>query len=166
MLMTDKIILTFGSPDNLKQLMTKHPDRQFAYLEEAKHEDKFALIDLSGKDSIFDFGIVLRKLTAVGNTEFRGIVRYESFRLGKHDKELFRKKATKMLNDSENDGMVGGMLCSHDDAKQRTILITMWNDRDKMKAWRNGGTYQEIVEFAERSPRNDHFTEIYRLADN
>lgn len=165
--MTDKIILTFGSPDNLKQLMADHPDRQFAYLEEAKHEDKFALFDLSGKDnSIFDFGITLRKLKEVGNTEFRGIIRYESFRLGQHDKDIFRKKATEMLNNSQKDGMIGGMLCSRDDAKQRTILITMWIDRDKMKAWRNGGSYKDIIEFAERSPRNDHFTELYRLADN
>lgn len=164
--MTDTIILTFGSPDNLKQLMADHPDRQFAYLEEAKHEDKYTLFDLSGKESIFDFGIVLRKLAEVGNNEFRGIVRYESFRLGKHDEELFRKKATEMLNNSQKDGMVGGMLCSRDDVKQRTILITMWINRDQMKAWRNGGSYKDIVEFAERSPRNDHFTELYRLADD
>lgn len=35
--MTDKIILTFGSPDNLKQLMADNTDRQFVYLEEVKH---------------------------------------------------------------------------------------------------------------------------------
>lgn len=93
--MTDKIILTFGSPDNLKQLMTDNADRQFAYLQEDKHEDKFALLDLSGRESIFDYGITLRPFKEVGKIEFRGLIRYESFRLGKHDKELFRKKHPK-----------------------------------------------------------------------
>lgn len=163
--MTDKIILTFGSPDNLKQLMTDNADRQFAYLQEDKHEDKFALLDLSGRESIFDYGITLRPFKEVGKIEFRGLIRYESFRLGKHDKELFRKKASEMLDNSEKDGMVGGLLCTRDDVKQRTILITLWIDRDKMDAWRNGKDYDDIVEFTARSARNDHFTEVYHLAD-
>lgn len=71
-----------------------------------------------------------------------------------------------MLDNSQKDGMVGGLLCSRDDVKQRTILITMWIDRDKMNAWRDGADYSEIVEFADRSARNDHFTEVYRLADD
>ncbi|WP_295747711.1 hypothetical protein [uncultured Limosilactobacillus sp.] len=164
--MTDKIILTFGSPDNLKKLIAGNPDRQFAYLEEVKHEDKFALFDLSGKESIFDYGITLRPFKEVGNIEFRGLIRYESFRLGKHDKELFRKKAAEVLEKSQKDGMIGGLLCTRDDVKQRTILITIWIDRDKMNTWRDGADYSEIVEFADRSARNDHFTEVYRLADD
>ena len=162
--MTNKIILTFGSPDNLKQLMADNTDRQFAYLQEVKHEDKFALFDLSGKDSIFDYGITLRPFKETGNIEFRGLIRYESFRLGKHDEELFRKKASQVLDNSQKDGMIGGLLCSRDDVKQRTILITMWFDRDKMNAWRDGDDYNKIVEFAARSARNDHFTAVYRLA--
>lgn len=163
--MTEKITLTFGSPDNLEKLMAENPDRQFAFLEEDKHEDKFALFDLSGKDSIFNFGITLRPLKEVGNTEFRGIVRFESFRLDKDDRKIFRKKASHLLDVSEKDGMIGGLLCSRDDVKQRTIMITMWVDRDKMAAGRDGADYGEIVEFADRSVRNDHFTELYRLAD-
>lgn len=163
--MTEKITLTFGSPNNLEKIMMEHPDRQFAFLEEDQHEDKFALFDLSEQDSIFNFGITLRPLKEVGNTDFRGIVRFESFSLGKDDKKIFRKKAMQLLDDSQKDGMVGGLLCTRDDVKKRTILITMWADRDKMQAWRDGADYGEIVEFAERSVRNDHFTELYRLAD-
>lgn len=161
--MLTKLSLTFGSEMVLKQIIDKHPERQFKLMQASTHSNKVALFDFSNKDSIFNSPVNFRVLGESLNSNPNGILYYQSFQVNGDRQQLLYNSLQKVA-ESDNKLMNGKYFLEVDNRDQSTtyVLLTSWDDFDDLMAWKKTDEFLSLIGFTDQESSNYYYDETYR----
>ncbi|WP_251547052.1 hypothetical protein [Limosilactobacillus caecicola] len=156
-----------GSKTYFEDEIKDYTDRHFVMAENLTTEDNYILLDLSDKANIFGSSIKLETIYNVGIDDFKGYFFLQAFDLGKEKREMLKKVAPKVLDDSfehYTGKMTGGYFSTRMDHPQTHVMLTVWKTKEDLEAWLNSKEYAELKDYTNQQLRN--FTEIFKTVED
>lgn len=161
--MLSKLSLTFGSRQILQDIIDKYPDRKFKLTQASIHSNKLALFDFSNEPSVFKTPVELTVLGERLNSNYRGILYYQSFQVNTDRQKILFNTLNKLIDDS-NPLINGQAFLQVDNKAESTtlVLLTALNDFDDLMAWKETPDFKQLANFTSRDPNNTYYDEVYR----
>lgn len=163
--MLTKISFTFGSHQILEDIINNNPDRQFKLMQASTHSNKLALFDFSSKDPIFKTPVTLTVLDESFNSNFNGILYYQSFQVNGDRQNLLYNSLQKTVDENlaNANGAVMTSIANHNESST-LVLLSAWNTFEDLTAWRESESFKALTNFTSLGSDNYYYDEIYRPA--
>uniref|UniRef100_UPI0035CF5F8F hypothetical protein n=1 Tax=Bartonella sp. TT110JLCBS TaxID=3243578 RepID=UPI0035CF5F8F len=115
-----------GSKSYFNDEIEANPNRRFVMAENLTTEDNYILLDLSDQPNIFGSSIQLETTYNVGDDSFDGYFFLQAFDLNKEKREMLKKVAPKVLDESIKQftgKMNGGYFAIRKDHPQTLVML-------------------------------------------
>lgn len=156
-----------GSKSYFNDEIETHPNRRFVMAENLTTEDNYILLDLSDQPSIFGSSIQLETIHNVGDDSFDGYFFLQAFDLNKEKREMLKKVAPKVLDESIEQftgKMSGGYFATRKDHPQTLVMLTTWKTDEDLQEWLKSTTYAQLKDYTNQQLRN--FTEVFKVVED
>lgn len=161
--MLSKLSLTFGSRQILQEIVDRYPSKAFKMMQASVHSNKIALFDFSNEDSVFKNPVKFSVLGERLNSNYRGVLYYQSFQVDNDRQKVLFKTLNKIVNDPAP--LINGQLILEVDNKEESttlVLLSALNEFDDLMAWKESSAFKELSSFISRDPSNTYYDEVYR----
>ncbi|MCI1975289.1 MAG: hypothetical protein LKJ51_05160 [Limosilactobacillus sp.] len=127
------------------------------------HSNKLALFDFSNETTIFKSPVKLTVLGEKLNSNYNGILYYQSFQVDNDHQEVLYNTLNKIVNNSTS--LINGQAFLEVDSKAESttlVLLSAANDFDDLMAWKKSDSFKQLDSFTRRDPNNTYYDEVYR----
>lgn len=165
--MTKVINYALGSKSYFEEEVLANHDRHFIMAKNLNSDDNYILIDPSDLPSVFGSSIELEIMHHVGNDDFSGYIFLQAFDLNKEKREMLKKIAPKVLDQSIqsfNGKMAAGYFATREDHPQTLVMLTVWESTDDLEEWFDSSVHGQLKEYTNEQLRN--YTEIFKVVND
>lgn len=161
--MLTKLSLTFGSRQILQDIINKYPERHFKLMQASVHSNKLALFDFSNETTVFKTPVKYTVLNEKLNSNFRGILYYQSFQVNNDRQKILYNTLDKIIN-TDSPLINGQLFMQVDDKDESTtfVLLSCLDDFNDLVTWKESLSFKELSSFISRDPNNTYYDEVYR----
>lgn len=145
--MLKNISATFGSKKVLQDVIARHPERQFQLLQSNATTQQLQLLDLSDQPTIFQSSVEYRVLGHYGDTEFRGLMNFEFFKLELDDQKMLRSAVNTGLLNNPPENLIAAYLLENKFQSNELIVLTMWSTLKDLNNWKHSSDYRFLASF-------------------
>ena len=90
--MTNQITAAFGTRKILLQIQNQHPDHELLLMQASVTEDRYMLLDVSGKPTVFQTPVTYEVLSQQGAGSWKGMTSMIFVTLPVEEQKVFRSK--------------------------------------------------------------------------
>ena len=133
-----KLNIALGPKQTLADIRAAHPDRNLIMLREADDHAKYALVDQSGKDSVFATDLHFQVLRTLNFQDWQGYIEFRYLTLDNDERKVFDSLVT-TWDDSDKRpvGLQATAVLEQDDHNYQYLMINEWESEEAYVTWAN-----------------------------
>ncbi|AEV95054.1 hypothetical protein [Pediococcus claussenii] len=140
--MITQLSTTFGSWNILNQIKKNNPSREMVVLSGTSSQTDLQLVDVSGKDSVFQTPIDYSVINQYGESSWRGFFRFAFFNLPDEELRVFDSKVNHLMSAPEAPvGLQRLLVLEPKKHKNERVLLTIWQLDSDYSLWKRSASY-------------------------
>lgn len=133
-----KLSIALGPKQTLTDIRATHPDRKMIMLREADDRAKYALVDQSGKDSVFATDLHFQLLRTIDFQDWQGYIEFRYLTLDNDERKVFDSLITTWDDPVKRPiGLQGTAVFEQDDHNYQYLMINEWENEAAYVTWAN-----------------------------